>query len=166
MSKKKIFFKKMKPNPFKAVTKSEEEALDLVQDTFLAADRWLKCLQDVRNFRKWITRIVFNLGCKKLRGNHEVFLGKEEQDEIFEALPERDEAPLAQCSEGTTKSRCPSGRRTGSNIYKTQQQYVQKPEVPLELVTQQCKYRVVRENGVWKMTDFADDVQVLSRLKQ
>ena len=44
--------------------------------------------------------------------------------------------------------------------------YVQKPEVPLELVTQQCKYRVVRENGIWKMTDFADDVQVLSRLKQ
>ena len=78
----------------KAVTKSEEEALDLVQDTFLAAYRGLKRLQDVRNFRKWITRIVFNLGCKKLRGNHEVLLGEEEQDEIFEALPERDEARL------------------------------------------------------------------------
>ena len=44
--------------------------------------------------------------------------------------------------------------------------YVQKPGVPLELLTQQCRYRVIRENGAWKMTDFADSVQVLSRVKQ
>ena len=44
--------------------------------------------------------------------------------------------------------------------------YVQKPGVPLELLTQQCRYRVIRENGAWKMTDFADSVQVLSRGKQ
>ena len=29
--------------------------------------------------------------------------------------------------------------------------YVQKPGVPLELLTQQCRYRVVRENGAWKI---------------
>ena len=44
--------------------------------------------------------------------------------------------------------------------------YVQKPGVPLELLTLQCRYRVIRENGAWKMTDFADSVQVLSRVKQ
>ena len=49
----------------KAITKSDEEALDLVQDTFLAAYRSLSRLKDSRNFRKWISRIAFNLGCKK-----------------------------------------------------------------------------------------------------
>lgn len=44
--------------------------------------------------------------------------------------------------------------------------YVQKEDLPLELLTQQCKYRVVQENGIWQMTDFADSVEVLSRVKQ
>ena len=41
----------------KAITKSDEEALDLVQDTFLAAYRSLSRLKDSRNFRKWISRL-------------------------------------------------------------------------------------------------------------
>lgn len=44
--------------------------------------------------------------------------------------------------------------------------YVQKENSPLELLTQQCKYRVVQENGIWQMTDFADSVEVLSRVNQ
>ena len=140
----------------KAITKSDEEALDLVQDTFLAAYRSLSRLKDSRNFRKWISRIAFNLGCKKLRGAHEVLLGEDEEGE-FEALPERDAdrlpeesldrketvkivkevieglpvlqraaviayymdemgiaeiASLAQCSEGTIKSRLNYARKT------------------------------------------------------
>ena len=77
----------------KSITKNEEEALDLVQDAYLAAYNGLNRLQDSRNFRKWITRIVFNLGCKKLRGAHEVLLGEDGEEE-FEALPEQDEARL------------------------------------------------------------------------
>ena len=77
----------------KSFTKNEEEALDLVQDAYLAAYNGLNRLQDSRNFRKWITRIVFNLGCKKLRGAHEVLLGEDGEEE-FEALPEQDEARL------------------------------------------------------------------------
>ncbi len=44
--------------------------------------------------------------------------------------------------------------------------YVQKEDSPLELLTQQCKYRVAQENGNWKITDFADSVKVLSRVNQ
>ena len=77
----------------KSITKNEEEALDLVQDAYLAAYNGLNRLKDSRNFRKWITRIVFNLGCKKLRGAHEVLLGEDGEEE-FEALPEQDEARL------------------------------------------------------------------------
>ena len=65
----------------------------MVQDAYLAAYNGLSRLQDSRNFRKWITRIVFNLGCKKLRGAHEVLLGEDGEEE-FEALPEQDEARL------------------------------------------------------------------------
>ena len=42
--------------------------------------------------------------------------------------------------------------------------YVQVEDKPLELLTQQCKYQVVYENNRWYMTDFADKVDVLSRV--
>ncbi len=44
--------------------------------------------------------------------------------------------------------------------------YVQKPGQTLSLLTQQCRYAMVMENNSWKMTDFADQVQVLLRIKQ
>lgn len=44
--------------------------------------------------------------------------------------------------------------------------YVQKTGEPLNLMTQQCKYKLVLDHGEWKMTDFADSVKVLSRIKQ
>lgn len=44
--------------------------------------------------------------------------------------------------------------------------YVQKTGEPLNLMTQQCKYKVAYVNGEWKMTDFDGNVKVLSRIKQ
>jgi Mg-chelatase subunit ChlD len=44
--------------------------------------------------------------------------------------------------------------------------YVQTPDEPLSLITQQCKYNVVYENNVWLMTDFAENVKQLSKVNQ
>ena len=44
--------------------------------------------------------------------------------------------------------------------------YVQATGEPLDLLTQECKYKLIYENSEWKMTDFADSVKVLSRIKQ
>lgn len=44
--------------------------------------------------------------------------------------------------------------------------YVQKAGEPLELMTQQCTYRVIRENGSWKMTEFIGDIDIISRVNQ
>ena len=44
--------------------------------------------------------------------------------------------------------------------------YVQTPNTPLHLLTQQCKYIVVRQNGQWFLKDFAEHVQVLSKINQ
>ena len=42
--------------------------------------------------------------------------------------------------------------------------YVQVEDKPLELLTQECKYIVERENGEWKIVDFAAPVNVISRV--
>ena len=52
-------------------------------------------------------------------------------------------------------------------VVKTRETYfVQKANEPLVLLTQECQYIVVRDNGEWKMKDFADSVKVLSKIKQ
>lgn len=42
--------------------------------------------------------------------------------------------------------------------------FVQKPGEPLSLLTQRCKYSVVKSGNEWKMTGFADKIEVLSRI--
>lgn len=42
--------------------------------------------------------------------------------------------------------------------------YVQSPRKPLQLLTQRCKYVLERSNNEWKMTDFADLVEVLLQI--
>lgn len=44
--------------------------------------------------------------------------------------------------------------------------YVQKEGEALNLLTQQCKYKLTCVNGEWKMTDFAGNVKVLSKIKR
>ncbi len=44
--------------------------------------------------------------------------------------------------------------------------YVQKPNKPLQLMTQQCRYSVTKNGDSWKMTAFAGKVEVLSRINQ
>lgn len=42
--------------------------------------------------------------------------------------------------------------------------YVQKPGEPLQLMTQQCQYKLEKGSDGWKMSDFAGAVNVLSRI--
>lgn len=42
--------------------------------------------------------------------------------------------------------------------------FVQKPGKPLSLLTQRCKYSVVKSRNDWKMTGFVDKIEVLSRI--
>ena len=42
--------------------------------------------------------------------------------------------------------------------------FVQKPGAPLSLLTQRCKYSVVKSGNDWKMTGFVDKIEVLSRI--
>lgn len=52
-------------------------------------------------------------------------------------------------------------------IVKTRETYfVQRPNEPLSLLTQECKYVVVYVNGKWQMQAFAESVNVLSQIKQ
>lgn len=43
--------------------------------------------------------------------------------------------------------------------------FVQKPGNPLTLLTQRCKYRMEKGGNDWKITDFAESVEVLSKIK-
>lgn len=44
--------------------------------------------------------------------------------------------------------------------------YVQSARTPLYMMTQQCKYNVENDGSGWKMTGFAENVQVLSKINQ
>ncbi len=44
--------------------------------------------------------------------------------------------------------------------------YVQMAGEPLQLLTQECQYIVVKDNDKWKLTDFAAPVEVLLRINQ
>ena len=44
--------------------------------------------------------------------------------------------------------------------------YVQMPGEPLQLLTQECQYIVIKDNAEWKLTDFAAPVEVLLRINQ
>lgn len=44
--------------------------------------------------------------------------------------------------------------------------YVQIAGKPLKLLTQQCKYNLVKDSSGWLMTDFAENVKVLSNIHQ
>ncbi|MCI8286935.1 MAG: hypothetical protein HFH89_04630 [Lachnospiraceae bacterium] len=43
--------------------------------------------------------------------------------------------------------------------------FVQKTGEPLALLAQRCKYVVEKEGNDWKITDFAEKVNVLSNIK-
>ena len=44
--------------------------------------------------------------------------------------------------------------------------YVRVQGEPLQLMTQECRYQVVKNGGDWKMSAFAGDIHVLSRIDQ
>ncbi len=44
--------------------------------------------------------------------------------------------------------------------------FVQVGDKPLQLMTQECKYAVENDGSGWKLTSFAGEIHVTSRIKQ
>lgn len=77
----------------KALSRDEDEAWDLVQETYLTAYRKLDTLREGRLFPSWLSGIAFRLGHKRLRKKTELLLNEEEAG-ILEELPEQDTSRL------------------------------------------------------------------------
>ncbi|RGY97043.1 sigma-70 family RNA polymerase sigma factor [Clostridium sp. AM58-1XD] len=72
----------------KSILKDENEAWDLVQDTYIVVYQYIGTLKEDRYIKSWIGGIVFNLGHKKLRKKTEVLVG-EDDEFLFENIEDR-----------------------------------------------------------------------------
>ena len=73
----------------KSMLKDENEAWDLVQDTYIAVYQHIGTLKENKYIKAWIGGIVFNLGYRRLRKKTEVLVG-EEGEFLFENVENRD----------------------------------------------------------------------------
>lgn len=73
----------------KSILKDEDEAWDLVQDTYIAVYQNIGTLKEDKYIKSWIGGIVFNLGHKRLRKKADVLVG-EDGEFLFESIEERD----------------------------------------------------------------------------
>lgn len=70
----------------RSIVGNEEEAQDLVQEAYIAVYRNIGTLRENRYIKSWIGGIIFNLGNKRLRGQHEIL----PEEELFEQLESED----------------------------------------------------------------------------
>lgn len=73
----------------KSILKDENEAWDLVQDTYIAVYQNIGTLKEDKYIKSWIGGIVFNLGHKRLRKKTDVLVG-EDGEFLFESIEDRD----------------------------------------------------------------------------
>lgn len=73
----------------KSILKDEDEAWDLVQDTYIAVYQNIGTLKEDKYIKSWIGGIVFNLGHKRLRKKTDVLVG-EDGEFLFESIEDRD----------------------------------------------------------------------------
>lgn len=73
----------------KSILKEENEAWDLVQDTYIAVYQNIGTLKEDKYIKSWIGGIVFNLGHKRLRKKTDVLVG-EDDEYLFENIEDRD----------------------------------------------------------------------------
>lgn len=76
----------------KYIMKSEQDALDLTQETYIQAYKGIVSLEDLNNVYAWLGGIVYRQGMKMFGKNRDVLTG-EEQDYIFEEIEASDAAP-------------------------------------------------------------------------
>ena len=73
----------------KSILKDENEAWDLVQDTYIAVYQNIGTLKEDKYIKSWIGGIVFNLGHKRIRKKTDVLVG-EDDEYLFENIEDRD----------------------------------------------------------------------------
>lgn len=69
----------------KSIMHDDDEAWDLVQETYIAVYQHIDSLREERYVKSWISGIVFNLGMKRFRKKRDLLLD-EENDFLFDAL--------------------------------------------------------------------------------
>ena len=77
----------------KSMTDDADEAWDLVQDTYMAVYRNLNTLRDSQRIKPWMSGIVYNLGCKRLR-QKKVYLLSEDEEYLLQEIEEEDRETL------------------------------------------------------------------------
>ncbi len=69
----------------KSILHDDDEAWDLVQETYIAVYQHIDSLREERYVKSWISGIIFNLGMKRLRKKRDLLLD-EDKDFLFEAV--------------------------------------------------------------------------------
>ena len=69
----------------RSILHDDDEAWDLVQETYIAVYQHIDSLREERYVKSWISGIVFNLGMKRLRKKRDLLVD-EENDFLFDAL--------------------------------------------------------------------------------
>lgn len=69
----------------RSILHDDNEAWDLVQETYIAVYQHIDSLREERYVKSWISGIVFNLGMKRLRKKRDLLVD-EENDFLFDAL--------------------------------------------------------------------------------
>lgn len=69
----------------RSILHDDDEAWDLVQETYIAVYQHIDSLREERYVKSWISGIVFNLGMKRLRKKRDLLVN-EENDFLFDAL--------------------------------------------------------------------------------
>ncbi|WP_166445725.1 RNA polymerase sigma factor [Enterocloster lavalensis] len=69
----------------KSILHDDDEAWDLVQETYIAVYQHIDSLREERYVKSWISGIVFNLGMKRLRKKRDLLVDGE-NDFLFDAL--------------------------------------------------------------------------------
>lgn len=69
----------------KSILHDDDEAWDLVQETYIAVYQHIDSLREERYVKSWISGIVFNLGMKRLRKKRDLLVDVE-NDFLFDAL--------------------------------------------------------------------------------
>lgn len=83
------------------IMKSEQDACDLTQETYIQAYRGIISLEDVNNVYAWLGGIVYRQGMRMFGKNKEVLTG-EEEDYIFDEIVSTEATPEQTVEENAT----------------------------------------------------------------
>lgn len=121
-----------------AVTRSEDDAMDAIQDTILTLWEKLDQLRDPSAFRTWMTRILVNRCCGCLRGR--------DRELPMEVLEEKGEEPDLDASLDVSQAlgRLPEDDRLVLQLYYFEDMPVKEIAAALDLTPEAVRMRLSR----------------------